>query len=54
VQDQLFYSFNLERYVPADHMDHTTPSLLKQIGVCLANLDDLVETFADLHKQSPG
>ena len=34
-------------------MNHTTPSLLKQIGVCSANLNDLVETFADLHKHSP-
>ncbi len=26
----------------------------EQIGVCSANLNDLVESFADLHKQSRG
>jgi len=44
----------VEGALRAQTMNHTTPSLLKQIGVCSANLNDLVETFADLHKQSPG
>ena len=44
----------VEGALRAQTMNHTTPSLLKQIGVCSANLNDLVESFADLHKQSPG